>query len=259
MGLLTLPSERESFDCIGLRMIEDLLAEQAVRFLQLESARLYGQIKAPRPWHYAEQHNPWARAAAFYDSWGFLELCQSPPLVDAIATLIGEDVILFDSQWLPDRWQPAASEFAFESDAHRFPVEPPRGVTALIAFADPPMVTVHIEGQPAHPAQAIDQHACVSLELRPGNALLVDYLAPYCVQSARQDGLPSVYAVRYFPASSQYIRDPTAPVHRALTERYPLFNYAQMPLWLVHGEDRAQNDFVTGFNARAGFWTKADW
>ena len=89
--------------------------------------------------------------------------------------------------------------------------------------------------------------------------LLVDHLAPYCVQSANQDGLPAVYAMRYFPASSRYNRDPAAPVHRALTERYPLFNYAQMPLWLVHGEDRAQNDFVTGFNVHAGFWTSADW
>ena len=252
-------TERESSYCMGLQQIEDLLPEQAVRFLQLQSAHLYNHIKIPRPWHYAELHNPWARAAAVYDSWGFLDLCQSSPLVDAVATLIGEDVILFDSQWLPDRWQLSASEFALECDAHRFPVDPQSGVTALIAFANRLTVTVHIDCPPAHAAQTIDQHACGSLELSRGNVLLVDYRAPYRVQSDGQDGLPTVYAVRYFPASSQYNRDPDAPVHRVLTERYPLFNYAQMPLWLVHGEDRAQNDFVTGFNARAGFWTKADW
>ena len=109
-------------------LIADLLPAQAVRFLQLESARLSRQIAIPRPWHFAELHNPWARAAACYDSWGFLDLCQSAPLLDAIAGLIGEDLILFDSQWLPDRWQPCVPEL--ESDAHRFPVDPPRGVTA---------------------------------------------------------------------------------------------------------------------------------
>jgi hypothetical protein len=241
--MLRLPTERES--------IEDLLPEHALRFLQLESARLDGQITVPRPWHFAELHNPWARAAACYDSWGFLDLCQSSALVEAITTLIGEDVILFDSQWLPDRRQPYTSPVAMQSDAHRFPVDPPRGVTALIAFANPPTTTVRIAG--------IEQHACMSVELRRGNVLLVDHLVPYCLQSVHRDGLPTVYAVRYFPASSRYDRDPAAPVHRTLTERYPLFNYARMPLWLVHGEDRAQNDFVTGFNVRAGFWTSADW
>lgn len=257
--MLSLLTDHESFDCLGLQQIEDLLPQHAVRFLQRESERLCEQIKVPRPWHYAELHNPWARAAAFYDSWGFLDLCQSPPLVDAIATLLGKDVILFDSQWLPDRWQPPEPELALESDAHRFPVDPPRGVTAVMAFVDPATITIQIDSQPANLAQSIEAPACVSLDLRQGSVLLVDHRARYGVQSSRQDGLPTIYAVRYFPASSQYNRDPAAPVHRALTERYPLFNYAQMPLWLVHGEDRAQNDFVTGFNARAGFWTNAAW
>jgi hypothetical protein len=233
---MTIPADRKT---------KDLLPEQAVRFLRQESTRLCGSIKVPRPWHYAELHNPWARAASFYDSWGFLDLCQSPPLVDSVAKLIGGHIILFDSQWLPDPWQPPVTEFALESDAHRFAVDPPRGVTALIAFGEP-AVTVHLSGP-------------VSLELEPGNILLVDFLTSYCVDSCGQEGLPTVYAVRYFPASSRYLRDPSAPVHRALTDRYPLFNYAQMPLWLVRGEDQARNDFVTGFNARAGFWTSANW
>ena len=27
-----------------------------------------------------------------------------------------------------------------------------------------------------------------------------------------------------------------------------------MPLWLVRGEDKADNDFVTGFQPKAGRW-----
>jgi hypothetical protein len=200
----------------------------------------------PRPWHYAELHNPWARAAALYDSWGFLELCQSRPLVDAIATLIGDDVILFDSQWLPERWPPPDAAAPLESDAHRFPVAPARGVTALITFADPPAPLIRL----AEP--------CAPFELRRASVLLVDSQVSYQVQACRANGPPPVFAVRYFPASSRYLRDPTAPAQRALTERYPLFDYARMPLWLVRGDDRAQNDFVTGFNPRAGYWSRAD-
>jgi hypothetical protein len=79
------------------------------------------------------------------------------------------------------------------------------------------------------------------------------------VRSTPGNRHPVVYAIRYFSAHSRYERDPTSAVHRVLMERYPLINYAQMPLWLVHGQDRAGNDFVTGFNVRAGFWTGAGW
>jgi hypothetical protein len=257
--MMKLPTEQGTFEAVGFQQVEDLLPEQAVRFLQLESARLSGQIKVPRPWHYAELHNPWARAASCYDSWGFLQLCQSSALVDAIATLIGDDVILFDSQWLPDRWQSPASEFAPESDAHRFPVDPPCGLTALIAFADSGAFSVRIDGQSAHLGPTTDRHAFGSLDLRAGTVLFLDHQASYCLQTADRNPMPGVYAVRYFPATCRYDRNPAAPVHRTLTERYPLFNYARMPIWLVRGEDRAENDFVTGFNVRAGFWTNADW
>jgi hypothetical protein len=227
---------------VTVEPIQYSVPEQAVRFLQDQSARLASQ-RVPRPWHYAELHNPWARCAALYDSWGFLDLCQSPSLLAAIAEQIGEDIILFDSQWLPEARRPSAGEVAAESDAHRFAVAPLRGITALIAFGDPPAATLY---QP-----------CGSFELSRGSITLVDAEVPYQVQSRAPDGVPPVFAARYFPATCRYLRDPTVLLHRTLTERYPLFDYARMPLWLVRGEDRAQNDFVTGFNPRAGYWSGA--
>jgi hypothetical protein len=227
---------------VTVQPIQYSMPEEAVRFLQDQSVRLAGQ-RVSRPWHYAELHNPWARAAALYDSWGFLDLCQSPSLLAAIAGQIGEDLILFDSQWLTEAPQRPTGEVAAESDAHRFAVDPLRGVTVLIAFTDPPAATLHQQSG--------------SFELRRGSITLVDAEVPYRVQSCPPDGLPPVFAARYFPATCRYLRDPTVPLHRALTERYPLFDYARMPLWLVRGEDRAQNDFVTGFNPRAGYWSGA--
>jgi hypothetical protein len=252
------PDSHALFERAGLWRAADPVPENLLRFLQAESARLGGQINAPRPWHYAELHNPWARAAAVYDSWGFLDICQSPTLVEKIATLIGMDIILFDSQWLPNRWDSRDDESTWESDAHRFPVDPRAGLTALIGCADVQPHAVHIDYR--HPDRHTgDPHAYDSLELERGNIVIVDCEVPYRVRSSPESSFPTAYAVRYFPASSRYTRDPAAPVHRALTERYPLFNYAQMPLWLVHGQDRAGNDFVTGFNVRAGFWTSTNW
>ncbi len=256
--MLIPPDSRELFERVGLWRAAGPFPENLLRFLQAESAQLYGQIDVPRPWHYAELHNPWSRAAAAYDSWGFLDICQSPTLVETIATLIGRDIILFDSQWLPNRWDSSDAESTMQSDALRFPVGPRRGLTALIVFADNRSGTVRVDYQLPDQDTA-DSRAYASLDVKYGNILFVDCRVPYRVRAESESGFPAVYAIRYFPASSRYNRDPAAPVHRALTDRYPLFNYAQMPLWLVHGQDQAGNDFVTGFNVRAGFWTSASW
>jgi hypothetical protein len=253
------PRDLEPFEQSGLQLVQGSLPEQSLRFLQSESARLYRHIDAPRPWHYVELHNPWGRAAAAYDSWGFLDICQSSMLVETVATLIGMDIVLFDSQWLPNRSQSLDSEPALESDAHRFPVDPPRGLTVLIAVADTSTARVRIDYQPLHHGRAADRHGPTWLDLKRGDILVLDSRVLYRVSGARQGNSPAVYAIRYFPASSRYNRDSTAPVHQALTERYPLINYARLPLWLVHGQDQAGNDFVTGFNVRAGYWTNADW
>jgi hypothetical protein len=259
VSVLTSSHRSEPSGFTGLQQADAPFPEHLLRFLQAESARFSTQIAVPRPWHYAELHNPWSRAAAAFDSWGFLDICQSSSLMEKVAALIGPDIILFDSQWLPDRWQPFGTEPALESDAHRFPVDPPSGLTVLIGLAETPRGTVRVHYRPSHPGHAAERHANASLDLEAGTTLFVDSRVPYCVRAARGSSVPSAYAVRYFPASSRYSRDPTTPMHRALTERYPLLNYARVPLWLVHGQDHAGNDFVTGFSVRAGYWTTAEW
>jgi len=247
-----------SFYQVGLWRSKARFPERMLQFLQTESARLCGEIEVPRPWHYGELHNPWGRAAAAYDSWGLLDLCQSSALLETIAALIGTDIILFDSQWLPDCLEPREAESTLESDAHRFPLDPRHGLTALVCFADQQTYPVGVDYKPLHP-RSDDAQDWVSVEFQRGEVLYVDCQVPYRVRSTPGNRHPVVYAIRYFSAHSRYERDPTSAVHRVLMERYPLINYAQMPLWLVHGQDRAGNDFVTGFNVRAGFWTGAGW
>ena len=214
----------------------------------------------PRPWHYAELHNPWSHAGASYDSWGFLDLCQSAFLLETVASLMGPEIILFDSQWLPDPWQSSETGSALECDAHRFAVDARRGLTVLVCFGGKGETATYFDhraaADPPAPAGSLEQ---VSLLLEPGTVLAVDLQLLHRVRTRPEAAAPTVYAVRYFPATSRYNRDPSAPLHRNLTERYPLLNYARMPLWLVRGDDKAGNDFVTGFNSRAGYWSNAAW
>jgi hypothetical protein len=235
------------------------LPPHLIRFLQAQSARLKPELKKPRPWHYGGLHNPWGRAAPFYDTWGFLDICQFPMLLHVLATLIGPDIILFDSQWLPDPWQLPDVGLSLESDAHRFPVQPLRGVTVLVCFAAHRDTSTWFDCRPTIDRNAAGPCDDTSVRLEPGTVLIADSQLQYRLRVGREVGAPVLYAIRYFPATSRYNRSPAAPAHRALTERYPFFNYARLPLWLVHGCDRADNDFVTGFNLRTGYWTNASW
>ena len=224
-------------------------------FLGAQQRRLRAQPGRRRSWHYHELHNPWSPAATVYDSWGFLDLCQAPALVGQVAQLLGPDFILYDSQWLPDSGDNIAPRAPLGSDVHRFPVEPLAGLTVVLPLATAGTSATclrYLAGSHRTGGSTV----AGELPLTPGDVVLLDARLQYRLDCPAADS-PSAFAIRYFPASSRYLRDPNAPMHRDLTRRYPLINYARLPLWLVHGEDRADNDFVTGFGTRAGFWTQA--
>jgi len=224
------------------------LPEPTLEFLRQQAAKVRAAGGAAWPWHYSELHNPWSRAGMLYDSWGFLELCHTPALLDPVAELIGPDIVLFDSGWLPDpSLTPGAgidtADLELSSDASRFPVEPLGGATVLVAFAEE-----------THRGLSVDLGS-IQLPFESGVVCAVEAGVAYRVCGLDEVGLPSVYVARYFPGTARYLRDPALAVHRDLTERYPFLNYARLPLWLVRGEDRAQNDFVTGFSVRAAYWS----
>jgi hypothetical protein len=226
------------------------LPEATLEFLRQQAAKVGAAGGAVRPWHYWELHNPWSRAGTVYESWGFLELCHAPALLDPVTELIGPDIVLFDSGWLPN---PSLTRGAgtdtpdpeLSSDAARFPVEPLGGATVLVAFA-----------AETHAGLSLDLGS-IRLPFGSGVVCALEARVAYRVCGIAEAGLPSVYVARYFPATARYLRDPALAVHRDLTERYPLLNYARLPLWLVRGEDRAENDFVTGFSVRAAYWGTA--
>ena len=70
-----------------------------IPFLREQSAVICQSAQKIRPWLLWELHNPWSRAGLTADSWKFLDLCQSAELLQLITPLMGEDIILFDSQF----------------------------------------------------------------------------------------------------------------------------------------------------------------
>jgi len=55
-------------------------------------------------------------------------------------------------------------------------------------------------------------------------------------------------------AASRFDRNPRANANWIAMEEQPLINFATRPLWLVSGEDRAGNDFTTGFAPAVPRW-----
>jgi hypothetical protein len=162
-------------------------------------------------------HNPFGRAAALFDPWKFLDLCESEALLGAVEALVGPDLILWDSELYLDA---EAWDLARRHEGRYWPVEPLAGLIADIALASGESVLVDVRRAAEMPAASPGAH----------------------------------YVIRYMPATSRYNRDPHHAANRRAMEERPLVNYQNRPIWLVRGVDRAGSDFATGFAPAAPAW-----
>jgi len=167
-------------------------------------------------------HNPFGHHACRARAWLFLDLAEDAALLDLVKDVLGPDVILWDSELYFD-----LSTFA-PDEGQYWPVEPLAGVIAGISLEQGEVSVVDVNR-------------------------LVEAHADFAARSGAQ------YIVRYMPASSHFNRDPLFSPNRRATEYRPLVNYAKRPLWLVRGEDRGNNDFVTGFLLPTARWADAGW
>jgi hypothetical protein len=204
---------------IGAAMIRARV--EALRPIVLDLA---ARSPRPRPERLSGIHNPWGHAAVLARAWPFLDLCEDAAIVEAVTRLIGRDVVLWDSELHLE----AGSYLRFVEGGREglyWPATPLAGVVVLVTPT-----------RPADPAMCLELAALPDANLahlRPGEPL---------------------YVIRYMPATSLYVRDAHAPRNRAAMEAQPLINYTTRPLWLVAGEDRAGNDFVTGFSPVVPRW-----
>lgn len=218
-----------------------------IPFLQAQSAAIHQSGQKIRPWFLWELHNPWSRSAFNVNSWKFLDLCQSAELMQIITPFMGENIILFDSQFSPCLYDAGQSQPLWRNDRLRCPTHPLQGLVVRIPFA------VHTHENVEFIYQA-GQSGEQFIEIKTGHIICHNINLSYRIQGIENLTRPVEYVIRYFPATSRYLRDPSTKPHRDLMEHYPLMNYAQIPLWLVQGEDKANNDFVTGFQPKAGRW-----
>jgi G3E family GTPase len=198
-----------------------------------------------RPWHFAELHNPWSRVAQLIDAWSVLDMCHDPALIALVAGAIGPDIILFDTRLCPDPWNDNSNAVQYDWDC--FPVRPLRGVTVVLPIGEEGEILVH---------RQTPNLTMETFSVCAGECALIDARQPYRIEVAEGMTKPAYFKIRYFPATSQYIRDSQSSEQLLLMERWPLINLAKVPLWLVAGEDRAENDFATGFSVKGGRWVR---
>jgi hypothetical protein len=169
-------------------------------------------------------HNPWGHVIGLTDPWSFLDLCESEVVIDAARSVIGPDIILWDSELFAEAGSYA--EFLKVGKEGRYwPVMPLAGAVVLVAFGS---------GEPS------------------ATAFGLETLGPDVLDGF--DPSEPLYVVRLMPATSRFERDADHPANRACMEEQVLVNYSNRPLWLLSGADRANNDLVSGFAPAVPVW-----
>ncbi len=169
-------------------------------------------------------HNPWGHVIGLTDPWSFLDLCESEIVIDAARSVIGPDIILWDSELFAEAG--GYAEFLKAGREGRYwPMTPLAGAVVLVAFGS---------GEFSVKAFGLEK------------------LGPAALDGF--DPAEPLYVVRLMPATSRFERDADHPANRACMEEQVLVNYSNRPLWLLCGTDRANNDLVSGFAPAVPVW-----
>ena len=186
----------------------------------------------------------------------FLALARDPQIVELVAGVIGEDIILWGCHVF---CKPAGTgyETPWHQDGHYWPIRPLATCTVWVALepsvADNGCLRV-IPG--SHTARQLHEHlhedrtdltlnqrlaagsfdeaTAVDLELQPGQMSLHDVYMIHGANANRSARRRTGVALRYMPATSLFDRR-LRPVDGQ--SGVPV-NFAQRPLWLVRGVDR---------------------
>ncbi len=192
-----------------------------------------------------------------------LDCAFDPEILDPVEQLIGPDLIFWGSQVFS---KPAGDGMAipWHQDGQYWPMRPLRNVTVWIAI-DPVTAEngamrivpgTHTKGlleheRSADPSLALDQGlkadqfdetTAYDVELEPGQFSLHDAMVVHGSNANTSGKRRCGYAMRFMPATSHFDRS-LAPIRIAHNQ---VLDFSQRPIWLVRGEDRANNDFAPG-------------
>jgi hypothetical protein len=244
------------------------LPEARVRSLREALDDLIRRNPGVRPEKLVSAHIEGDNGEGVRGSADFLELARDREIVELVSGVIGEDVILWGCHVF---CKPPVDGFEtpWHQDGHYWPIRPLATCTAWVALEDSKTDNGCLRVIPGshrerrlhdhlHEDRAdltlqqrmapgtFDEDTAVDVELEPGEMSLHDV---YMIHGARPNTSTrrrTGVALRYMPATSLFDRA-LKPVDGKTG--VPV-NFAQRPLWLLRGADRAGNDFIIGHRAR---------
>ena len=195
----------------------------------------------------------------------FLHLAQDPDIVDMVASLIGDDVILWGAHVF---CKPAAEgyETPWHQDGHYWPIRPLATCTVWVALEPSTRANgclrvipgshrdhflhphLHEDRQDLTLQQRMadgcfDEADAVDIELQPGQMSLHDVYMIHGAAANTSTQRRTGVALRYMPATSHFNRS-LKPVDG---KTGVAVNFGQRPLWLMKGRDVCGlNDFRVG-------------
>lgn len=227
--------------------------------------RLIRENPGVRPERLVSAHIEGRNAEGVRGSADFLELARDPGIVDRVAQLIGDDVILWGCQIF---CKPGGDglETPWHQDGHYWPIRPLATCTVWVALDASTRENGCLRVIPgSHRDRALlphlreerddvvlnqrtedsafDASTAVDIELEPGQMSLHDVYMIHGAAANRSPKRRAGVAIRYMPATSVFERD---LMQRSAQSGYTV-DFTTRPLWLLRGVDRSgRNDFTVG-------------
>ena len=199
----------------------------------------------------------------------FLDLARDPALVDLVAQLIGDDIILWGCQIF---CKPGGDgmEVPWHQDGHYWPIRPLATCTVWVALDDSTVENGCLRVIPgSHLAQTIHPHlreerddlvlnqrtadghfdetTAVDIKLQAGQMSMHDVYMIHGSNPNRSPRRRAGVAIRYMPATSLLDRSLMQP---GAQSGYTI-DFSSRPLWLLRGVDRTgRNDFRVGHSSK---------
>lgn len=259
------PNEIRFYRDQGYVVPEFRLTEARTASLRATLDRLIADNPGVRPEKLVSAHIEGGGDEGVRGSRDFLDLAHDADIVDMVAQLIGDDVILWGCHVF---CKPGGDGFEtpWHQDGHYWPIRPLATCTVWIALdrsdRENGCLKVipgsHAErrliehGHEARDDLVLSQRAAegafeaadeVALELEPGQMSLHDVYMVHGADANRSPRRRAGVALRYMPATSVFERD----LNPADGKSGIPVSFATRPLWLVRGQDRTgSNDFAVG-------------
>ncbi|MEQ8354865.1 MAG: phytanoyl-CoA dioxygenase family protein [Kiloniellaceae bacterium] len=198
----------------------------------------------------------------------FLEIARDPDLLDLVAQVIGEDIVLWGCHIF---CKPGGDgrEVPWHQDGHYWPIRPLANCTLWLALDDSRVEngclrvipgshrgnTLHPHLREERPGLALnqtidpalmDEAEALDVELEAGQFSLHDVHLIHGSNPNRSPKRRAGVAIRYMPATSHFDRG----IFEVGAQSGLHVDFATRPLWLLRGVDRSgRNDFTIGHAA----------